>query len=129
VGPYKAMYELKIIRKFAAAHQLPLSQTKCENLHGHNWKIEVYIKGEKLDQSGMLIDFSILKKYVDQILEKLDHQFLNDLPYFKEQSPSSETIARYIAETLNDQLKNLGVSVNRVSAWESDDACATYFMG
>jgi 6-pyruvoyltetrahydropterin/6-carboxytetrahydropterin synthase len=122
------MYELKIIRKFAAAHQLPLSQTKCENLHGHNWKIEVIVQGEYLDQFGMMIDFAILKKEVDQILNTLDHQFLNEIQFFKENSPSSENIARYIATVLDKKLDKPGVSISRVVAWESDDACATYIM-
>jgi len=120
------MYELKIIRTFAAAHQLLMSKTKCENLHGHNWKIEVIIKGSKLDQSGMMIDFGILKKYVDEILDSLDHKFLNELPFFKEKSPSSENIARFIAETLSDKIELPDISVSRVTAWESDNACATY---
>jgi 6-pyruvoyltetrahydropterin/6-carboxytetrahydropterin synthase len=120
------MYELKIIRKFAAAHQLLLSQTKCENLHGHNWKIEVVVQGECLDQSGMMIDFTILKKEVDQILDTLDHHFLNEIPFFKENSPSSENIARYIAMALDKKLNMPDVKVSRVVAWESDDACATY---
>jgi len=120
------MYELKIIRNFAAAHQLPLSKTKCENLHGHNWKIEVIVQGNELDQSGMMVDFSILKKGVDQVLESLDHQFLNDIPFFKENSPSSENIARYIAINVDKQLHVPGIKVSRVVAWESDDACATF---
>jgi len=122
------MYELKIIRKFAAAHQLPLSQTKCENLHGHNWKIEVHVKGKTLDQSGMMIDFGILKKEVDAILETLDHQFLNEIPFFKTNSPSSENIARYIAETLDSRLDVPDVRVSHVISWESDDACASYIL-
>jgi len=122
------MYELKIIRKFAAAHQLPLSKTKCENLHGHNWKIEVIVQGERLDDSGMVIDFAILKKEVDQILDTVDHQFLNEIHFFKENSPSSENIARYIATVLDKKLDTPGVKVSRVVAWESDDACATYIF-
>jgi len=120
------MYELKIIRKFAAAHQLPLSKSKCENLHGHNWKIEVIVQGERLDNSGMVIDFAILKKEVDQILDTMDHQFLNEVHFFKKDSPSSENIARYIATALDKKLDIPDVKVSRVVAWESDDACATY---
>ena len=122
------MYELKIIRKFAAAHQLLLSQSKCENLHGHNWKIEVIVQGDHLDKSGMMIDFAILKKEVDQILDSLDHHFLNDISFFKENSPSSENIARYIATALDNKLNMPGIKVSRVVAWESEDACATFFM-
>jgi 6-pyruvoyltetrahydropterin/6-carboxytetrahydropterin synthase len=120
------MYELKIIRKFAAAHQLPLSKSKCENLHGHNWKIEVIVQGERLDNSGMVIDFAILKKEVDQILDTMDHQFLNEVHFFKKDSPSSENIARYIATALDKKLDIPDMKVSRVVAWESDDACATY---
>jgi len=120
------MYELKIIRKFAAAHQLLLSNTKCENLHGHNFKVEVVVQGVHLDQSGMMIDFGILKQEVDQILDTLDHQFLNEIPFFKENSPSSENIARYIATALDQKLDAPGIKVSRVTSWESDNACATY---
>ena len=120
------MYELKIVSQFAAAHQLREYQGGCENLHGHNWKVEVFVKGEKLGQDGLLIDFRIIKNATKEVLEGLDHTFLNELENFREQNPSSENIARYIFESLDRRLKDENVKVSRVSAWESDSACATY---
>ncbi len=124
------MFELKIKTRFAAAHQLTMVGEKCENLHGHNWKIEVCVGGEKLNEAGVLMDFTIIKKYVAGIMTKLDHKFLNELELFKDYGqPSSERIAVYIAEELSKMIKEPGVKVTRVSAWESDDSCATYIPG
>ena len=122
------MFELKIITRFAAAHQLTMVGKKCENLHGHNWKIEVYVKGKELDQGGVLVDFGIIKQHVKEVIDTIDHQFLNELPFFKDQPASSENIARYIATEVNQRLLTPGVTVSRVSAWESEDSCATYFL-
>ena len=120
------MYELKIVSQFAAAHQLREYHGGCENLHGHNWKIEVFVQGEELGKDGLLIDFRIIKKATNEFLEELDHRFLNELENFQERNPSSENIARYIFESLSRQLESENVKVSRVSAWESDSACATY---
>ena len=120
------MYELKIISQFGAAHQLRDFGGKCENLHGHNWKIEVYVTGDRLDNAGLLLDFGVLKKATQNILETLDHQFLNELEYFKDINPSSENIARYIYEALKKDWNPEGVKISKVTAWESDTACATY---
>lgn len=121
------MFELKIATNFAAAHQLKMVSKKCENLHGHNWKIEVYIKGNKLNDAGVLIDFGELKKHINLITEKLDHKFLNDLDFFNDSNPpSSEIIARFIAKELEASLIHPSVKVSRVTVWESDDACATF---
>lgn len=122
------MFELKILADFAAAHQLKMVGTKCENLHGHNWKIEVFVKGKKLNEAGVLIDFGELKVLVSQIINRLDHKFLNEIGIFNDtMQPSSENIALYIAKELQINLKVPGVQVSRVTAWESDDACATYY--
>jgi 6-pyruvoyltetrahydropterin/6-carboxytetrahydropterin synthase len=120
------MYELKIISQFGAAHQLREFGGKCENLHGHNWKIEVYVKGDKLDDIGLLVDFTQLKKTTTKVLDELDHKFLNELEPFKEINPSSENIAKFIFEGVNAQLESETAQVSRVTAWESDTACATY---
>ena len=119
------MFELKIITHFAAAHQLKMVSKKCENIHGHNWKIEVCIAGETLTDAGVLIDFGKLKSYLSEIIEKLDHKFLNELSCFRK-NPSSENIAYYIAHELKKKLVNHDIKVTRVIAWESEDACATY---
>lgn len=120
------MYELKIISQFAAAHQLREFVGKCEALHGHNWKVEVYVTGNRLGKDGLLIDFSLIKKKTEQVLEEMDHKFLNDLEAFKELNPSSENIARYLFKSLCRELNDENVRVSRVTAWESDNACATY---
>jgi len=121
------MYELKIISQFAAAHQLRGIQGGCENLHGHNWKIEVCIAGNKLGDDGLLIDFRDIKTQTKTILDALDHRFLNELEPFKSMEPSSENIARYVFESLSKRLDTQRVKVSRVTAWESDSACATYW--
>ena len=121
------MFELKVVTSFAAAHQLTMVGEKCENLHGHNWKIEVYVTGEKLNDAGVLIDFGIIKKNLAEIMTSIDHKFLNELDFFPEGCPpSSENIARYIATELQARLAETDVQVSRVTAWESANACATY---
>jgi len=120
------MYELTVITQFAAAHQLRKFRGKCEKLHGHNWRIEVSLTGEKLNDAGLLIDFEEIKEATDRILEELDHSFLNELPKFKDQNPSSENIAAYIFEKLGSTLNNNQIKVTRVTAWESDSARASY---
>ncbi|MFZ0242557.1 MAG: 6-carboxytetrahydropterin synthase QueD [Desulfobacterales bacterium] len=121
------MFELKIVTHFAAAHQLKMVAEKCENLHGHNWKIEVCLKGDKLTPAGILMDFGEVKKKVADIMARLDHRFLNEItPFNDTYAPSSENIAFYIAGELQKDLADRPVAVSRVTAWESDNACATY---
>ncbi len=123
------MFELKIVTSFAAAHQLKMVAAKCENLHGHNWKIEVYVAGKDLNAAGVLIDFSELKAHLAEIIENLDHKFLNELNYFDDHCPpSSENVARHIAEALQAKIETPAVRVARVTAWESENACATYIL-
>lgn len=123
------MYELKVVTDFAAAHQLKMVAEKCENLHGHNWKIEVCVAGENLNNAGVLIDFGELKQYISEIIARLDHKFLNELDYFHDDNPpSSENIARYIADALQSMIDNSDVKVVRVTSWESENACATYIV-
>ena len=120
------MFELKVVTHFAAAHQLQMVGQKCENLHGHNWKIEVYVRGENLDDAGVLLDFGDVKKHVRSIMSDLDHKFLNDLEYFEGKQPTSERIAVYIATDLQRRLGDAPAKVSRVTAWESENAAATY---
>ena len=120
-------YELKIETAFAAAHNLLNYCGACENLHGHNWKIEIYIHGTELDKSGMLIDFKVLKEHTNTILDSLDHTYLNKLPMFEGLSPSSELIAKYIFEELEIKLEKLPVTVHKIVAWESEKAAASYY--
>ncbi len=120
------MYELKIITEFSAAHNLRNFRGKCEALHGHNWKVEVVVSGEELDGSGVVLDFAEVKAATSEVMSEIDHRYLNELPFFVEHNPSSENIARYIFERLQKKITGDRVSVRRVTAWESQDACATY---
>ncbi len=120
------MYHLMIKTSFAAAHNLINYQGDCENLHGHNWRVEVTVGARSLDNAGLGIDFKILKKQTNQLLDELDHKYLNDLEPFKLNSPSSENISCYLFERLSESLNSDNVTVECVNVWESDNACASY---
>jgi 6-pyruvoyltetrahydropterin/6-carboxytetrahydropterin synthase len=120
------MYELKIEDHFASAHNLREYEGECENLHGHNWKIEVVVRTKTLNRIGLAIDFKELKELTSEIVDSLDHRYLNELPQFTKINPSSENIARYIYEELNKKLQETGTWVHKVTAWESEKACASY---
>ena len=120
------MYELKIVSHFAAAHRLREYEGGCENLHGHNWKVEVHVAGEDVQENGLLIDFRLVKDATRRALDELDHTYLNELEAFKVVNPSSENIARYLFRVLSRELNTATVRVARVTAWESDTACASY---
>lgn len=120
------MYHLTIQTHFAAAHNLLNYQGDCENLHGHNWKVEVTVNTEHLDKAGLGIDFKILKKYTKEIMSYLDHKYLNDLDAFKGISPSSEHISKFIFDRLKDSLSDFEVNIEKITVWESDNAYASY---
>ena len=120
------MYRLTIMTDFAAAHNLINYQGDCENLHGHNWKVEVRVRAIELNNAGLGVDFKILKKETKQLLELLDHKYLNDLPMFKGLSPSSEHICKYLYDELGKILNDDNITIECVTVWESDRACASY---
>ncbi|NLC71535.1 MAG: 6-carboxytetrahydropterin synthase QueD [Desulfuromonadaceae bacterium] len=120
------MYHLTIQTDFAAAHNLLHYHGDCENLHGHNWKVEVTVATRDLDKAGLGIDFRILKGETKKLLQGLDHKYLNQLPFFQDISPSSENICRYLFERLEEIFAPYQVTVERVGVWESDNACAAY---
>jgi 6-pyruvoyltetrahydropterin/6-carboxytetrahydropterin synthase len=97
-------------------------------MHGHNWKIEVYVTGDKLNAGGVLVDFGEIKAHLADVMKKLDHKFLNELDYIPDGKPSSENIAYFVARELQAKIDNSSARVSRVAAWESDDACATYIV-
>ncbi|HVY61554.1 MAG TPA: 6-carboxytetrahydropterin synthase QueD [Planctomycetota bacterium] len=120
------MYLLTYRTDFAAAHQLRGYRGKCENLHGHNFKVEVTVKGTELDRCGMLVDFMDLKAAVNGCLETLDHRNLNDLPYFATTvNPSAENVARYVYEEVAKALPKVA-TVEQVTVYETDRCSATY---
>ena len=120
------MYELKIITQFAAAHQIRGIEGGCERLHGHNWKVEVFVSGDKLDENGLLIDFREIKDKTEALMEELDHKFLNELEPFITINPSSENISRHLYEVLSGQLNTDTIRISKITVWESDSACASY---
>src|SRR5512134_3842412 len=122
------MYEIKIITSFSAAHRLENFNGNCEALHGHNWKVEVFLAGDKLDEAGLLQDFGVVKARTRELLEEIDHKYLNELPAFSNQNPSSENLARFLFQRLAATLNRDGAKVSRVSVWESDTSCASYFQ-
>jgi len=120
-------YEVMIERDFSSAHQLRGYKGKCENLHGHNYKLEIYAKGEELNNIGLLIDFVELKKAADEIVKYLDHRNLNELPPFDEElNSSAENIARYVLEFLNSRVGDDRVCVHKVRCFETPTSVATY---
>jgi 6-pyruvoyltetrahydropterin/6-carboxytetrahydropterin synthase len=121
------MYRLKVVTSFAAAHNLNNYQGECENLHGHNWRVEVSVTAKELDKAGLCIDFKILKAETKELLNTLDHKYLNELDCFKGDSPSSENISRYVYKELSSKLNDGNVKVDMITVWESDFACASYY--
>lgn len=121
------MYRLTIKTGFAAAHNLINYQGDCENLHGHNWKVEVTITAHELDHAGLAIDFKVLKRETNALLDELDHKYVNQHPFFAEISPSSENIARYLYQEMGKRLNNNNIAVEKIGVWESDNACAEYY--
>lgn len=117
------MFEVMVEGSFAAAHRLLNYDGICENQHGHNWKVRVFIRGENLDNAGILIDFKFLSSALNNVIDKLDHTDLNNIKEFRDMSPSSELIAKYIYKQLKDTVHNL----YKVSVWETDKASATYW--
>ncbi|MDR3203275.1 MAG: 6-carboxytetrahydropterin synthase QueD [Deltaproteobacteria bacterium] len=125
------MYELKVTNRFAAAHNLRDFYGKCENLHGHNWFVEVVARAEELEKNGLAMDFGEIKKFLNQTLDRIDHQYLNEIDEFKVLNPSSENIAKFIFDNLAPVLLKASsgrVRLRSVSAWESENACATYLV-
>ncbi len=117
------MFEVKVESHFSSAHHLLNYEGDCENQHGHNWKVEVYAQGENLNKSNILIDFKELKKELNTVLDRLDHKDLNELEDFKDVSPSSEIMSKYIYL----ELKRVFPQISKVSVWETERACATYW--
>lgn len=120
------MYLLKIITRFAAAHKLRGYEGKCENLHGHNWKVEVSVLSNKLNEIGLVLDFREIKGVANKVIQELDHNCLNEIQFFSNINPSSENIAKYIFDRLSGEFGKKGVRLAKVTVWESEDASASY---
>ena len=124
------MFEVTVEDSFAAGHYLRNYRGKCENPHGHNYKVRVTLAGQELDRAGLLLDFKDLREVMKPVIDRLDHQMINDLEPFTTLNPSAENLARYFYEQTNTRLTqetNGRVRVKDVTIWETDETTATYF--
>ena len=122
-----ATREVMIEMGFSSAHALRGYQGKCENTHGHNYRVEVYVRGKELNRIGLLIDFKDLKAATKKVVDYLDHKNINDLPPFdKELNPSAEEMAGYFLHEVAREIDNERVQVYKVRVWETDTCAATY---
>lgn len=119
------MYEVTVRKSFSAAHKLNIGG-KCEELHGHNFTVDVTIASDDLNKEGLVVDFRILKGWTDEILDEFDHKFLNEIPFFKGTNPTSENIARFIFDRIAKKATAEKLRISQVTVWESNNACATY---
>lgn len=119
------MFKISITTHFAAAHRLRDYEGPCENLHGHNWLVKATIGTDTLDRIGMAYDFKKLKSQLREIVERLDHQLINDVPPFDQLNPTSENIAKHIFESLADRLPP-AIKMISVEVGESEHYVASY---
>ncbi len=123
------MFEITVEDSFAAGHALRHYRGKCENVHGHNYKVRITLAGNRLE-NGLLYDFKDVKTVVAEIIDRLDHQYLNDIEPFRELNPSAENMAKYLYDEARARLRQATdgrVQVKRVRVWETDTTTATYF--
>lgn len=125
------MYTIRTEDSFAAAHFLKNYHGKCENLHGHNYKVRVYIKSDQPGSGGMVIDFAIIKKALKKVLGELDHTNINDLPFFTIHEPSAENIAKYVFDRMNEELslpleEGVYPKLSQVDVFETEKNLAIY---
>jgi len=122
------MFQVSVEETFSSGHALRGYRGKCENPHGHNYRVQVTLAGPKLDNIGLLVDFSELKRVLRGIIAGLDHQFLNDLDAVKTVNPSAENLAKYFYDETHRQLTTLpdGAGITEVMVWETDTSSALF---
>jgi 6-pyruvoyltetrahydropterin/6-carboxytetrahydropterin synthase len=122
------MFEVSVEQTFAAGHALRNYKGKCENVHGHNFKVQVVIEGDRLDDTGLLVDFLDVKNLMQSVIARLDHQFLNDVAPFDVRNPSAENIAEYFHEEMTPGLAEgpVPVRIREVKVWETEIQSATF---
>lgn len=120
------MFIMNVHSTFSAAHHLQGYPGACKRLHGHNWQVRACFQSDRLDDIGMAVDFGVLKKHLHEICDRFDHQYLNDLPEFKDKNPTSETIAMEIFESLQASTETLNCQVKEVEIWESERSSVIY---
>jgi 6-pyruvoyltetrahydropterin/6-carboxytetrahydropterin synthase len=122
------VYEVTIRKSFSAAHLLREIGGRCEALHGHNFAVEVSVTGRSLNEEGLLVDFRLVKRWMQEVLDGFDHTYLNELDCFKDINPSSERIARFIHDRIAKKAETANVTVSRVTVWESENARVSYSL-
>jgi len=120
------MYTISVRTSFSAAHHLRGYEGACERAHGHNWLVEVFVEGEELNETGMVLDFRKLRASLSSVIEKLDHSDLNDLEIFKTVNPTSENIAKYIFDSMTKEINDPKLYVSKVTVGETDSTTASY---
>ncbi len=120
------MYEVSVEQSFASAHALRNYRGGCENVHGHNFRVQISVQGEHLDETGLLVDFLEVQNLMGEVIGRLDHQFLNEVSPFDEINPSAENIAKYFYDRISSGLTNGAVRVAEVRIWETDSSSALY---
>lgn len=120
------MFEISVEETFAAGHALRDYHGKCEKVHGHNYKVLVTVEGERLDSAGLLVDFVEVKRLLRAVIERLDHEFLNDVPPFDVLNPSAENMAKYFYDEISQALPPSPARISSVKIWETDTSTATY---
>ncbi len=124
------MFEISADQTFAAGHALRGYKGKCENVHGHNYRIRVTLQGEKLNSIGLLVDFVVLKRAMKEIIEYWDHRYINDLPPFDTLNPTAENMALWFCEQMEERLQSglaeVPVAIKEVVVWETEKNIATY---
>ena len=124
------MYEVTVEAGFSSGHYLRNYRGKCENPHGHNYKVRVTLAGAALDEAGLLLDFKLLKQVMRPVIDRIDHQMLNDLEPFTRLNPSAENLARFFFDETNRQLLEMTagrVTVKDCTIYETDTTTATYY--
>ena len=121
------MFEVSVEQTFAAGHALRNYKGRCENVHGHNYRVRITVQGDQLDSTGLLVDFLDVKHLIGGVVDYLDHQFINDLPPFDQLNPSAENIAKFFHDRISAGLETDNpVTIAEVKVWETDTSSAVY---
>ena len=120
------IYTLTTFVEFSSAHVLNGHEGACKRMHGHNWKVEVEVCGNKLDNIGMVIDFKEIRNMTKGVVDQLDHRFLNDLDPFKKINPTAENIAQYIYKELSEVMNDKQIEVKSIKLWETEKSAVTF---
>ncbi|HUY12213.1 MAG TPA: 6-carboxytetrahydropterin synthase QueD [Terriglobia bacterium] len=120
------MFEVSVDYGFCAGHALRGYKGKCENVHGHNYRVRVTVSGKELDPTGLLVDFTDVRGAIKALVDRMDHRFLNDLPPFDRINPSAENLAKYFSDEIEPRFRSRDFQVESVTVWETDQSSATY---